>query len=201
MSLVLLFFLKHGSSCCCANWMLQEKHTVILFDTVQVQFNCFSFDLSVVHMGCCDSSGGSDHAHGRRQSGGRHWAASANPQGEISHYFVLVFVFCFNNNHRSFMVPHLVRALSAYKDIRMIISSCTHAHTHAHSLQIHALLAMSFTHTCTFTTNTCITGNEFVEWEQKQQQISIQKKRVFIFDLREWRRMPDRERKRAPDHR
>ena len=77
----------------------------------------------------------------------------------------------------------------------------THTHTHAHSLQIHALLAMSFTHTCTFTTNTCITGNEFVEWEQKQQQISIQKKRVFIFDLREWRRMPDRERKRAPDHR
>ena len=77
----------------------------------------------------------------------------------------------------------------------------THTHTHAHSLQIHALLAMSFTHTCTFTTNTCITGNKFVEWEQKQQQISIQKKRVFIFDFRAWRRMPDRERKRAPDHR
>ena len=101
--------------------MLQEKHTVILFDTEQVQFDCFSFDLSAVHMGCCDSSGGSDHAHGRRQSGGRHRAASTNPQGEINHYFVLVFVFCFNNNdnNRSFMAPHLVRALSAYKDIRI----------------------------------------------------------------------------------
>ena len=124
-------------------------------------FIVFSFDLSVVHMGCCDSSGGSDHAHGRRQSGGRHWAASANPQGEISHYFVLVFVFCFNNNHRSFMLPHLIRALSAYKDISLW--SFHHArlhthmhihykymhywqwvsHTHAHSLLIHALLAKS----------------------------------------------------------
>ena len=62
----------------------------------------------------------------------------------------------YNNNNRLFVVPHLVRAQGAYKDIW--IHSFHHTHTHAcarthtrtrthpdtHTLHIHALLVMDW---------------------------------------------------------
>ena len=64
----------------------------------------------------------------------------------------------------------------------------THTHTHTHAVQIHALLVMGWYN------------------ERKENDRSVyaeEKRRVFNFDLRkkEWRRMPDRERKRVADHR
>ena len=53
---------------------------------------------------------------------------------------------------RFFMAPHLIRAQSTHKDIR-IHSSHTHAHRCMHAL----------THTHTHTTNTCITGDGLVK--------------------------------------
>ena len=79
---------------------------------------------------------------------------------------------------RLFGAPHLIRAWSAYKHIR--ICSLYHVCTYTH------------------TTGTCITGDGLVEWEEKKWE---EKRWVVSFDLREWRQMPDRERKRVPDHR
>ena len=58
-------------------------------------------------------------------------------------------------------------------------------------------------HACTHTTTTCITGDGSVEWEEKKMtdQYAEEKRWVFSFDLREWRWMPYRDRKRVPDHR
>ena len=52
------------------------------------------------------------------------------------------------------MAPHLVRAQSAYKDIKIHSFHHTHTHTHTH------------------TTNTCITGDGSVK-----RQISMQRRR------------------------
>ena len=50
--------------------------------------------------------------------------------------------------------------------------------------------------------NTWTTGDGLVEWEERKQQISMQNRRCgfSVFDLREWWRMPNRERKRVPNH-
>ena len=48
-----------------------------------------------------------------------------------------------NNNNRLFMAPHLLRAQSAYKDIRIHSLHYTHTHIHTHTHVTH-------------TTNTCI---------------------------------------------
>ena len=47
------------------------------------------------------------------------------------------------------MAPHLVRAQSAYKDIR--IRSFHHTHTHTHTLSLSLSLSLSLTHTHTHT--------------------------------------------------
>ena len=70
----------------------------------------------------------------------------------------VTFWWSFYNNNRLFMVSHLVRAQSTYKDIR--VHSFHHRHTHAH----------------THTTNTCITGEGLV----KQHQYAEEKRWVFI---------------------
>ena len=62
------------------------------------------------------------------------------------------------------MVPHLVRAWSAYKDLRIRLFH----HTHTHTLQIHALLVMGWYN------------------ERKENDRSVyteEKRRVFNFDL------------------
>ena len=82
----------------------------------------------------------------------------------------------FNNNIRLFMVPHLVRAQSAYKDIGIY----SFHHTHTHTLQIHALLVMDWYR------SVC-----------QGEEMGFQ----FWLKRREWRWMPDRERKGVPDHR
>ena len=74
--------------------------------------------------------------------------------------------------------------------------TCTHTHTHTRT---HARI-QSHTHTHT------ITGDLLVEWEKKKgwvgaDQYAEEKRWVFSFDLKDWRRMPNRERKRVPDHR
>ena len=70
----------------------------------------------------------------------------------------------YNNNNRLFMAPHLVRAQSTYKDIR--IHSFHHSHTHTHAR------AHQDARTHTHTTNTCITGDGLVK-----RQISMQRRR------------------------
>ena len=72
-----------------------------------------------------------------------------------------------NNNNSLFMVLHLLRAQSAYKDIShkdTLISSHTHTHIHAG--------AHTPSHTHTRTTNTCLTGDGLVK-----RQISMQRRR------------------------
>ena len=72
-----------------------------------------------------------------------------------------------NNVNKLFMVPHLVRACSAYQDIRI------HSFHHTH------------------TTNAWITGDGLVEWEERKWQVSIQKRSSWFSVLtkgREWRR-------------
>ena len=61
------------------------------------------------------------------------------------------------NNNRLFMAPHLIRAQSAYKDIRVHSFHHTHMHTHAHTCthmhthtHAHTHTHM-YTHTCTHT--------------------------------------------------
>ena len=57
---------------------------------------------------------------------------------------------CFSNSKRSFLAPHLVRAWSTYKDIRIYsfhhTHTCTHtlslSLSHTHTLQIHTLLVL-----------------------------------------------------------
>ena len=53
------------------------------------------------------------------------------------------------------------------KDIRIHSFHHMHARTHAHAR----------THTRTRVTNTCITGDGLVEWEERKQQINMQKRR------------------------
>ena len=97
---------------------------------------------------------------------------------------------CFFYN-RLFMVLHLVRAQSAYRDIRICslhhtrthththththTDACTHTpkHTHTHTHMYTHTLSLSLTHTHTHThthtphtTNTCITGDGLVKWEE-----------------------------------
>ena len=73
------------------------------------------------------------------------------------------------NNNRLLMVPHLVRAQGAYKDIRIYSFHHAHTHTHTHSLSLtpthsHTLsLTHTHTHAHTHTTNTCITGDGLVQ--------------------------------------
>ena len=78
-----------------------------------------------------------------------------------------------NNNNRLFIVPHLIRAQSAYSVIRICsfyhththVHACKHAHTHTltHSLSLSLSLSLSHTHTHIHTTNTCITGDGLVQ--------------------------------------
>ena len=68
------------------------------------------------------------------------------------------------------MVPHLVRAQSTYKDIR--IHSFHHTHTHTHMCAHTQTHKHTHTHACTHTTNTCITGDGLVK-----RQISTQRTR------------------------
>ena len=70
----------------------------------------------------------------------------------------------FNNNNRLFMAPHLVRAQSAYKHIRI------HSFHHTHTLTC-MRTPRHTTHTRVHTTNTCITGDGLVK-----RQISVQRK-------------------------
>ena len=42
------------------------------------------------------------------------------------------------------MAPHLVRAQSTYKDIRIGLFHHTRTHTHTHTLLIHALLVIDW---------------------------------------------------------
>ena len=74
------------------------------------------------------------------------------------------------------MVPHLVRAQSAYKDIRIHSFHQTHTHTHTHMhmcTHTHTYTHTHIhTHTHTHTTNTCITGDGLVK-----RQISMQRRR------------------------
>ena len=99
----------------------------------------------------------------------------------------------YHNNNRLFMAPHLVRAWSVYKGLQ--ISSFYHTHTHTHTL------SLSLTHTHTHSLST-----EFVVGRMRRKKMTSwfaeQKRWVFSFDLtrREWRRTPDRKRKRIPDH-
>ena len=60
-----------------------------------------------------------------------------------------------NNNNRLFMAPHLVRAQSVYKDIRIHTRTHTHTHTHARA-RTHARIPHIYT------TNTCITCDGLV---------------------------------------
>ena len=48
-------------------------------------------------------------------------------------YRTIKFLKFYNNNRRLFMAPHLIRARSTYKDIR--ICSFHHTHTHTHTTQ------------------------------------------------------------------
>ena len=87
------------------------------------------------------------------------------------------------------MAPHLVRAQSAYKDIR-IHSSHTHTQTHVRSPPPPPPPSPPTHYKYMY---------ELVKW-----QISMQRRRdSFQFRLtrREWRQMPDRERKGVPEHR
>ena len=88
------------------------------------------------------------------------------------------------------------RAQSAYKDIRVImfISShvhlCTHTHMHAHT-HIH-----THTHSYQYMYYRWWVGR--LKRKKIPDQYAEEKRWVFSFDLREWRWMPDRERKRVP---
>ena len=64
-----------------------------------------------------------------------------------------------NHNNRLFMAPHLVRAQSAYKTIK--IHSFYHTHTHATHTHTHTHTQTHAIHT--HTTNTCITGDGLVK--------------------------------------
>ena len=98
------------------------------------------------------------------------------------------------------MVTCLVKTWRAYKSLQTCsfyhtTNTQTHTHTHTH---IH-----THKHTHTHTTNTGITGDGLVEWEERKQQISMLKRRgrFFSFDLKE--ESEDQcltERKRVPDH-
>ena len=79
-----------------------------------------------------------------------------------------------NNNDRLFKAPHLVRAQSTYKDIRI--------HLHLH-IQTHA------THS-----HTRHTHHMHYWWWIGIDQYAEEKRWDFSFDLREWRWMPERER-------
>ena len=60
-----------------------------------------------------------------------------------------------NNNNNRFIAPHLIRALSAYKDIRICSFHHTHPHTHTHTLSLSppslTTPPLSLTHTHTHT--------------------------------------------------
>ena len=92
-----------------------------------------------------------------------------------SNQFPFQINFVNNNDNILFMVPHLVRAQSAYKDIR-IHSFITHTHTHTHThrrTRAHTRTHIhTHAHTHTRTTDTCITGDGLVK-----RQISMQRRR------------------------
>ena len=94
-------------------------------------------------------------------------------------------------NNRLFMVPHLVKAQSAYIEIKICSFCHTYTHTNTHTLslspQIHALLVMGWL-------NEIKENNRSV---YRREEVGFQ----FWLKRSEWRRMPDRERKRVPDHR
>ena len=91
------------------------------------------------------------------------------------------------------MVPYLAQPkafMKAYRYVHFITHTVTHTRTH--------------THICTHTKNTWKTGDRLVErmtTEKMTNQHAEEKRWVFSFDLREWWRMPDWERKRVPDYR
>ena len=89
------------------------------------------------------------------------------------------------------MAPHLVRTQSAHK------------HTHTHTRARARAHACTHTRTHARTANTCITGDGFVQWEENDILVCRREEMSFQFWLkrRQWRRMPDRESKRIPDHR
>ena len=84
-----------------------------------------------------------------------------------------------NNNNRLFMAPHLLRAWSIYKDIR--IYSFHHTHTHTHRGTQANRHAHAHAHAC-------ITGDGLVEWverkkKRKKDQYVEEKRWVFSSDL------------------
>ena len=83
-----------------------------------------------------------------------------------------------NNSHRLFVAPHLIRAQSAYKDIR--IHSFHHMHTHQDTPAHTNTHLRTHIHTHTHTTNTCITGDGLVKWRYAEE-----KRWLFSFDLKE----------------
>ena len=95
-------------------------------------------------------------------------------------------------------MPHLVRARSTYKDIR--IHSFHHTHMHTHNTHIHTHTVThthAHTHRCTCTCTRAHTHYKHMHywwWVGKMtDQYAEEKRWVFSFDLREWRRMPYRE--------
>ena len=73
-------------------------------------------------------------------------------------------------NNRLFMVPHLVRAWSAYKGLNTLILS--HTHTHLCRCITGDRLIECITGDGLVE---CITGDGLVEWEERKWQISMQK--------------------------
>ena len=103
------------------------------------------------------------------------------------------------------MAPHLVRAQSAYKDKDTLISTHTrihtrthartrtHTHTHTHSLSLSLSVSVCLSHTHTHirtdTTNTCITDDGFIQWQENDSSVCSREEMGFHFWLkrREWR--------------
>ena len=68
-----------------------------------------------------------------------------------------------NNNNRLLMAPHLVRAQSAYKNIKIHSFYHTHTHTYTRAPPPHPPTHTQTHTTHTHTTNTCITGDGLVK--------------------------------------
>ena len=87
------------------------------------------------------------------------------------------------------------------------IRSFHHTHSLIHTLTHARTHTRTHTHTRAHahTPKTYITGDRLVEWEERKRQVSIQKRRsgfsVLTYKNSQWRRIPDRQRKKVPDHR